>query len=88
MQEVQGNSVEKWGCGCGVLALVGAVLGFLPFLGWFNWLTTLPGALAAIFFGVVALMGPHTTRAVWSVLGGLVLLVYALVRLLLGGGVL
>lgn len=63
----------------GVIALLGALVGFIPLIGWLNWLV-IPLAVVGL---VVGLMARET--------GGrninLVVLVLAVVRLMLGGGI-
>lgn len=63
----------------GMLAAIGLVLGFLPLLGWLNWLFVLPPAMLGLIFGSLARdRGAVTLNAVVALLGAL--------RLMLGGG--
>lgn len=64
----------------GVLALIGALIGFIPLLGWLNW-GVIPLAVLGLIFGLIA--RENTGRNV-----NLVVLVLAVVRLALGGGIL
>lgn len=64
----------------GILAVLGLALGFLPLLGWTNWFVTLPLGIIGLILGAIS--GKR---------GGLVLcavvLVLAVLRLALGGGI-
>lgn len=76
------------GCGLSVVAAVFAVVGLVPFLGWMNWITTLPLALLAIAFSGLALnRGTLDRAAAAGLVGGVLLTFWALFRLTIGGGV-
>lgn len=62
----------------GFVALLGALVGFIPLLGWFNWLV-IPLAVVGFILGLIA--KENSGRNV-----NLVVLVLAIVRLSLGGG--
>ena len=62
----------------GALALVGALVGFLPLLGWFNWFV-LPLAIIGLALGAVS-----DGRAGRNL--NIVVLVVGVLRLSLGGG--
>ena len=62
----------------GVVALLGALVGFVPLLGWFNWLV-IPLAVVGLILGLLA-----TSNSGRNV--NLVVLVLAVIRLFLGGG--
>lgn len=64
----------------GVVALLGALVGFIPLLGWFNWFV-IPLAILGLVLGLLA--RENTGRNV-----NLVVLALAVVRLFLGGGIL
>ena len=64
----------------GLVALVLAVVAFLPLLGWANWLII---PLAFIGAGVVTLGGGTAGRKL-----NLFVIVVGIVRLMLGGGIL
>ncbi|MDQ3458722.1 MAG: hypothetical protein M3498_05390 [Deinococcota bacterium] len=64
----------------GLVALVIALVGFIPLLGWLNWLV-LPGAVVGLVLG---LMSRQTSGRNIN----LVVIVLALFRLSLGGGIL
>jgi hypothetical protein len=77
------------GCLAAIFALFFAVLGAFPFLGWLNWITTLPLALLAIVFSAISLSPER--RSPLAVLGlgaGILILCWAVFRLAVGGGVL
>ncbi len=63
----------------GLAALVGAVVAFLPLLGWLNWFV-LPVAVVGLGLGVMA--GGRAGRNL-----NIAVLVIGVVRLSLGGGI-
>ncbi len=77
------------GCGCGLVAALLALATALPFLGWANWILTLPAAILTIIFSFAGLLtdGRKDTAVVGLILGVTVLF-WALFRLALGHGVL
>ena len=76
------------GCGCGIIAVIFAIVGFLPLLGWLNWVTTLPAAILAILFSLVGLWsGEQKGTAALGLAVGVVVLFWALFRLSIGGGI-
>ena len=64
----------------GVVALIGALVAFLPLLGWANWLII---PLAIVGAGVGVLSRSTSGRNL-----NLLVIVIGVVRLMLGGGVL
>lgn len=64
----------------GILALIGALVGFVPLLGWLNW-GVIPLAVVGLVMG---LLSEETSGRNVNV----VVLVVAVVRLSLGGGIL
>ena len=76
------------GCGCAALAAIFALVGLLPLLGWVNWLTTLPAAILAVIFSGVALNRERRSGiATLGLIGGVLVLFWALFRLTIGGGI-
>lgn len=63
----------------GLVALVGALVGFVPLIGWLNW-AVIPVAVVGLVVGLMA-----KERAGRNV--NLVVLVLAVARLAIGGGV-
>ena len=63
----------------GVVALVSALVAFVPLLGWLNWLV-IPLAVVGLAFGVVS-----DGRAGRNL--NLVVIVIAVLRLMIGGGI-
>jgi len=63
----------------GLVALVGAIIGFFPILGWINW-AVIPIALLGVGFGILS--RSDTGRR----LNGFVLVV-AIIRLIIGHGI-
>ena len=64
----------------GILALIGALVGFIPLLGWLNW-GVIPLAVVGLICGLLA--KENSGRNI-----NLVVLVLAVIRLMLGGGIL
>ena len=64
----------------GLVALVIALVGFIPLLGWLNWLV-IPGAVVGLVLGLLS-------RATSGRNINLVVLALAIIRLALGGGIL
>lgn len=62
----------------GIVALLGAILGFFPFLGWMNW-AVVPLALMGAGFGILSRSdGGRRLNSFVLVVG--------IVRLIMGGG--
>ena len=64
----------------GLMALIIAMVGFIPLLGWLNWFA-IPGAVVGL---VVGLLSQKTSGRNIN----LVVLALAIIRLTLGGGIL
>ena len=64
----------------GIVALIGALIAFLPLLGWANWLII---PLAVIGAGIGQMSGSNTGRNL-----NLFVIVVGIVRLMIGGGIL
>lgn len=64
----------------GLIALIGALVAFLPLLGWLNWLI-IPLAIVGAAVGVVS-------RGTAGRNLNLLVIVIGVVRLILGGGIL
>ncbi len=64
----------------GLMALIIAMVGFIPLLGWLNWFA-IPGAVVGL---VVGLLSQKTSGRNIN----LVVLALAIIRLALGGGIL
>jgi hypothetical protein len=64
----------------GLIALIIALVGFIPLLGWLNWFV-IPGAVVGLVLGLLSQQtsGRYIT---------LVVLALAIIRLALGGGIL
>ena len=65
----------------GVVALLCAVVAFIPLLGWLNWLIVIPLALIGAGVGVVSKSNGGRNL-------NLFVIVVGIVRLMLGGGIL
>ena len=64
----------------GIMALIIALVGFIPLLGWLNWFV-IPGAVVGLVLG---LMSRKTSGRNINI----VVLALAIIRLALGGGIL
>ena len=64
----------------GLAALTGACVGFIPLLGWLNWLV-IPLAAVGLVVGILS------KKATGATVNGFVMF-FALLRLMLGGGIL
>lgn len=75
------------GCGTGMLAALFFFLGLIPFLGWINWITTLPLAVisAAMAYSVTR-SRPNDSGARVTLAASVLLILVTLVRLSIGGG--
>jgi hypothetical protein len=70
-----------------LLAAGAMIIGFLPFLGWLNWFTTLPLAIIGILVNGVAIIRFKSLLAfVGIALCGIVFII-GLVRLFIGCGI-
>ena len=63
----------------GIVALIGAMIGFFPILGWMNWVVV-PLALMGAAFGIMS--RSDTGRRLNSFV-----LVVGILRLIMGGGI-
>jgi hypothetical protein len=76
-----------FGCGAGLLAALFFLIGLIPFLGWINWITTLPLAAVAASLSYVALrQDRRNSLAALGLTASVILILVALFRLSLGGG--
>jgi hypothetical protein len=75
----------------GLLAIVGMIIGFIPCFGSFNWLN-IPFAVIGLVIGIVALAQSKDDEPNGNAVAGTVLcgaaIVFGLLRLILGGGIL
>jgi hypothetical protein len=62
----------------GILASVGLLLGFIPFLGWLNWFN-IPFAVLGLIISLITKSGSGRILC-------LLALVLGIIRLMLGGG--
>ena len=63
----------------GVIALIIAIIGFFPLLGWLNWIA-LPISVVGVIIGIVAIKNDGRNI-------NLVVIVIAIFRLMIGGGI-
>lgn len=63
----------------GILASIGMLLAFIPFLGWLNWLN-IPFALIGL---ICSIIGKSKGGIILCILA----MVFGLLRLILGGGI-
>jgi hypothetical protein len=64
----------------GIFSVLGMLLGFIPFLGWFNWLN-IPFAIIGLIF---ALISNSRNGKILNIIA----IVIGIVRLIMGGGIL
>lgn len=63
----------------GIISILGSLVGFFPFLGWFNWVG-IPFAIFSLIFCVIFKANDGKTLSTIAIIIGII-------RLLLGGGV-
>jgi hypothetical protein len=74
-----------------VLSLVAGffmLIGLVPFLGFINWFTTLPAAVVSIIFSAVGMSKSKNGLAVAGLVISIVVICIAVIRLIVGFGVL
>ena len=64
------------------------LIGLIPFLGWFNWFTTLPAAVLGIIFSSIALSKSQDGLAIAGLVISIAVFFIAVLRLVIGGGIL
>lgn len=64
----------------GILSLIGMLLGFIPLLGWLNWLN-IPFAIIGLVFSIIG-------KTKGGIIICLVAIFLGIFRLILGGGIL
>lgn len=69
----------------GILAGIGMAIGFIPCLGWFNWLN-IPLAVIGLIFGIIATTQGDGKGTAGSIICAIAI-VLGLIRLVLGGGI-
>jgi hypothetical protein len=79
-RSAEGSDMNVLSVIIGLMALVVALVGFIPLLGWLNWFA-IPGAVVGLVLGLLS--QKTSGRNV-----NLVVLALAIVRLALGGGIL
>jgi hypothetical protein len=62
------------------------LIGLIPFLGWINWFTTLPAAVAGAVLSGVSVSRSRGGIGVVGLIISLIVFVIAIGRLALGGG--
>jgi hypothetical protein len=76
------------GCGLALLAGLFLIIGFIPLLGWLNWLTTLPlSVLAAIFSYQAMRTRPDDGMARLGLVASVLIFAFGAFRLSLGAGI-
>jgi hypothetical protein len=73
-----------------ILSLVAGgfmLIGLIPFLGWLNWITTLPIGIAAVIFSALGMSKNPGGIGVAGLVIGIVVLLIAIGRLNLGCGI-
>jgi hypothetical protein len=73
----------------GIFSIVGFVFGFFPCLGWFNWFN-IPVAIIGLIISIIAIADSKETQKGMSIAGLVccsVAILFGVIRLVLGGGV-
>ena len=73
-----------------ILSLVAGgfmLIGLIPFLGWLNWITTLPVGIVAVVFSAMGLSKHRDGIALAGLIISIVVILVAIGRLNLGGGI-
>jgi hypothetical protein len=73
-----------------IISLIAALfllIGLIPFLGWFNWFTTLPASVLGAIICGLALTKSKSRVAVTGLIISLAVFVVSLIRLSIGGGI-
>ena len=63
------------------------LIGLIPLLGWINWFTTLPASVLGIIISVIAIIRSPRGTAVVGLVISVTVFVVAVVRLVIGGGI-
>ncbi len=63
------------------------IIGLIPFLGWTNWFTTLPAAVVGVILSALGLSRSKSGLAVAGLVIGIVVIVVASGRLVIGCGI-
>ena len=71
-----------------LVAVLFLIIGLIPFLGWFNWFTTLPAAIAGAIVSGIAVSRHKSGIAVAGLVISTAVFFIAILRLFLGGGIL
>ncbi len=76
------------GCGCGLVAALLAVVTAIPFLGWANWILTLPVAGIAVILSIIGMVrDDNRSTALLGLILGVGVFFWAMFRLALGHGI-
>ena len=70
-----------------LIAGVFMIIGLIPFMGWFTWITTLPAALAGAAISGLGMAKGRSGFAIAGLVISLVVFIIALGRLAIGCGV-
>ncbi len=76
------------GCGLSLIAGFFLLIALIPFLGWLNWITTLPLSLLAVVFSYQAMRArPYDGMAKLGLIAGVLIFAFGAFRLSLGAGI-
>jgi len=75
------------GLGISVVAAFFMLIGLVPFLGWLNWITTLPIAVAGATVSGLAVLRSRSGLGIAGLVISLVVVVIAMCRLAIGCGI-
>jgi hypothetical protein len=70
----------------GILTGIGATISLLPLLGWLNWLN-IPVAVIGLIFSIIGVnKGKNKGLGTAGIIINGILIVYGIIRLIMGGG--
>lgn len=70
----------------GILTGIGATISLLPLLGWLNWLN-IPVAVIGLIFSIIGVnKGKNKGLGTAGIVINVILIVYGIIRLIMGGG--
>jgi hypothetical protein len=75
------------GLGISVAAVLFMLLGLIPFLGWLNWITTLPLSVVGAALSGVAIARSRSVLAIAGLIISVVVFFIAIDRLAIGCGI-
>ena len=75
------------GLGISLISMLFMFIGLIPFLGWLNWITTLPIAVVGATFSGLALVRSRSILGVAGLIIGVIVFFIGMGRLAVGCGI-